>query len=214
MQAQDESDGSFVVHHDPARAVRWFVWGLVVVLAFGGGFEWVSQRMQSTHGGVSGWLIAAAVLAAIALVAAESGHFVFDRKSRVVRWKRTIAWRRLEGTLPFDEVKDVMLESPIGDGGIPSRRITLRLKDGRVLPLRSNYATDHDDGLVKIAEQIRSALGRPSKPAPGDEIAALLAQGKVIEAIKELRRTRGLSLVDAKREVDALALDSLRMVDR
>lgn len=200
METQDEPDGNFVVQHDSTRATRWIVSGAIVTLAFCGGFAWAKQRLE----GLGPWMIAAASLAAIALVAAESGLFVFDKKSRVLRWKRSIAWRQREGSLPFDQVADVTLERPIGDSGIPSRRITLRLQNGEMLPLRSNYKTDHDSELLKLADQIRDALGLPPKPPPGDAIKALVAQGKVVEAVKELRRTRGLSLVEAKREVDAI----------
>jgi hypothetical protein len=200
MQTQDEPDGNFVVQHDSTRGVRWIVWGAIITLAFCGGFAFAKQNVQ----GLGPWMIGAASLAAIALVAAESGFFVFDRKSRVVRWKRSFVGRQREGTLPFDEVEDVTLERPIGDTGVPSRRIALRLQSGKTLPLRSNYKTDRDDELLKIAEQIRETLGLPPKPPPVDAIKTLVAQGRTVEAIKELRRTRGLSLVEAKRAVDAI----------
>jgi hypothetical protein len=200
MKTQDEPDGNFVVQHDSTRGVRWIMWGAIVALAFCGGFAWATKRLE----GISPWMVGAASLAAIALVAAESGLFVFDKKSRVVRWKRSFVGRQREGTLPFDEVEAVTLERPIGDTGVPCRRITLRLQNGKMLPLRSNYKTDRDDELLKIAGQIRDALGLPPTPPPADAIKALVAQGKTIEAIKELRRTRGLSLVEAKREVDAI----------
>jgi hypothetical protein len=170
---------------------------------------------------VRGCLGAAATLVAIGLAAAESGRFAFDRRRRLVAWRRRFAWWRREGTLSFDEVVDVAVETPIGDHGVPSRRLVLRLANGRPLPLRTSYRTDRGDALLRIAERIRATLGRTvplpaaaaaaAGPVAADavsaSVAALVRDGRKIEAIKQLRRARGLSLVDAKREVDALAAE-------
>lgn len=204
MEAKDEVDGTFVVRHGSTRGFRWWL-SAAAVVAIVALVESLRGRLRSSP--ASGWLLAAAVVVALGLAAFESGLFVFDRRQRVVRWKRQRAWRRLEGTLPFDDVADVAVESPIGDSGLPSRRITLRMKSGRRLPLRAGYVTDGDDELVRIAEQIRVAMGQPGQRTPDASAAALVAQGRTIDAIKELRQARGLSLTDAKREVDAMRAD-------
>ena len=50
-------------------------------------------------------------------------------------------------------------------------------------------------------------MGQPGQRTPDASAAALVAQGRTIDAIKELRQARGLSLTDAKREVDAMRAD-------
>ena len=46
--------------------------------------------------------------------------------------------------------------------------------------------------------------GKVTEPAVNDELRKLVAQGKNVEAIKQAREAFGLSLLDAKRYVDAL----------
>jgi hypothetical protein len=204
MQTTDEADGTLVVSHDSTAWFKWMAVGAVALLA-------VAAHDLFTESGrgdrVRGCLGAAATLVAIGLAAAESGRFAFDGRRKVVEWRRRFAWWRREGTLAFDEIADVAIETPIGDEGVPSRRIVLRLASGRVLPLRASYRPDRGDALLRIAERIRATLGKPApsqqQRPQNDAIAALIVAGRKIEAIKELRRTRGLSLVEAKREVDA-----------
>lgn len=49
-----------------------------------------------------------------------------------------------------------------------------------------------------------SADGEVTEPAVNDELRKLVAQGKSVQAVKQAREEFGLSLLDAKRYVDAL----------
>ena len=83
----------------------------------------------------------------------ERTEFAFDRRARVVRWKRRRAFRRRAGEIPFDRIESVAVQSPIGDEGVPSRRVALITRDGEV-PLTLAFAPDHGE-RVALADRIR-----------------------------------------------------------
>jgi hypothetical protein len=123
----------------------------------------------------------------------ETSRFVFDPARRTVEWRRRFLFRERGGTLPFDAIEQVELQVPIGDDGIPSRRVALRLRDGGELPLTVGYAVDFDGSRRALALRLR------------DEARRLASSGRIIEAVKHVRRETGVSLTEAKRRVDELA---------
>jgi hypothetical protein len=86
----------------------------------------------------------------------ERTSFAFDRRERVVRWSRRRAFRRRQGTIPFDRIESVAVQSPVGDDEIPSRRVALITLDGEV-PLTLAYAADRGE-RVALADRIRRFL--------------------------------------------------------
>jgi hypothetical protein len=203
MQVSEEADGKLVVRHDSTRWMRWTMGGAFVLLVVAAHDYWTNSGLTERAEACLG---SAATLVVIGLATAESGRFAFDRRRRIVEWRRRWAWWRREGTIAFADISEVRVESPIGDEGEPSRRIVLKLADGRTLPLRASYTPDGDGALAGLAERLRALVGRPGQPPspPSDAVAALVREGRMIEAIKELRRTRGLSLLEAKQAVDHL----------
>lgn len=98
----------------------------------------------------------------------------------------------------------MVAEVPIGDTGVPNRRVALHLADGSVLPITVGYQPDSDGEIARTAERIRRALGQPSDLSPLDSARLMVERGQIVEAIKILRAGEGLSLTEAKRRVDAL----------
>ena len=107
--------------------------------------------------------------------------------------------------MPFGSIQSVMVERPLGDDGAPSRRINLRMVDGAAIPLDCWISVgcrrSHPDG---IADRFAASLGHNAEETCSADVSTLVAAGKMIEAIKVLRETEGLSLTDAKAHVDAL----------
>jgi hypothetical protein len=135
----------------------------------------------------------------------ETSRFVFDPARRTVEWRRRFLFRERGGTLPFDAIEQVELQVPIGDDGIPSRRVALRLRDGGELPLTVGYSVDFDGSRRALALRLRALLGLPVEPSVDDEARRLASSGRIIEAVKHVRRETGVSLTEAKRRVDKLA---------
>ena len=115
------------------------------------------------------------------------------------RW----GFRTRSGSIPFDQVAGVFAEQPIGDSGIPSRRVVLRTVGGSIVPLTTGYRPDVDGEILKASERIRIMVAR-GETAPPTEIESLIAAHRTIDAIRRLRERDGLSLEDAKRAIDAL----------
>jgi len=202
MDWREEADGSLVVTHGGRS---WLAVGLVIAglgLLAGSAYDWFEHL--SVDDKWAGFLGGGATCLITGLALAEKSRFVFDRRRRTLEWERTHAWAKKAGSVAFDQVRQVRAERPIGDDGAPSRRIVLSLADGTSVPLRAAYVPDGDGALEQLAQRIRVVLGGTPQPPLGDDVAALVAQGRKIAAIKLVRERTGASLLDAKNEVDAL----------
>jgi hypothetical protein len=151
-----------------------------------------------------GLLVGGGMCLAMAVMAFERVRVAIDPVQRTLVWTRTWGFQHRTGSLPFDQVDAVMAERARADEGIPSRRIVVRTKEGRAIPLMMSYRTDSDDAILHAAERIRTLLGTSADHSALASLRALVDAGRVIEAVTVLREAEGLSLTEAKRRVDAL----------
>ena len=151
-----------------------------------------------------GLLGAAATCLLVSVVFLETAWFEFARSTQTIAWRRRWGLRRRSGSLRFGEVQSVQVERPLGDDGTPSPRIILKTTGGAVIPLTVGYQPDPDGGVVQTADRIRALLGLNSDATPAEEVSALIAAGKKIEAIRVVREREGLSLTAAKQRVNEL----------
>ena len=100
-------------------------------------------------------------------------------------------------------MKHVSADRPIGDTGVPSRRVCLHLADGSLLPITVGYRPDNDESISKVAETLRRVLGQ-NPPSTAESAAVLVKQGRTVEAIKIFVDREGLSLSEAKDRVDQI----------
>src|SRR5262249_1829325 len=165
-------------------------------------WEVVSPMSGERLGGLVGGAVTGLVGGLLLL---EDARFAFDRATRTIAWWRRWAWSRREGSLAFDDVTGVRIETPIGDEGVPSRRIVLDVAGARrPLPLTVGFAPDPRGDTLRLAGRIREALGRSRDVPPAEAAAALARLGRTIDAIKLLREAENLSLTEAKRRVDEM----------
>jgi hypothetical protein len=211
MQAAEQPDGTFVISHDRTRLARWFLAaGMVSLLSLAYG-----QRDWSNEG-IKGLLAATAACWLTGLVLWERSAFRFDPWSRTIHWRRRWAWSLAEGSLPFGSVREVLVRSPIGDSGVPSRRLTMKLADGSELPLSRGYLTDHGDRLLALGGRLRQVIGIDAAEVPSD-IEALARAGHTLDAVRLRRQTSGVSLEHAVRDArrpDAVGRDETRSAGR
>lgn len=196
METVEQPDGAFVVSHDRTRLARWLLgFGLVCALLFvypAG--RWSNEQKR-------GLLAGAGVCGLLGLVLWERIRFHFDPASRTIHWRRRWAWSLREGSLPFSGVQDVLVRSPIGDSGVPSRRLSLKLVNGDELPLSGGYLSDHGDRLLTLSGRLRQVLGleREEKGVSRD-VEALTMAGHPLDAVRLQRQTSDVSLERARRE--------------
>lgn len=159
--------------------------------------------------------VGALVFSAGAIFLGERSIFAFDRSFRRLRWRRSNVLTAKSGEIRFDDITGVELQSISGSGTSRSYRIMLRARGGDV-PMTRGYSGNAEKWRP-IAEQIRACIGsggsdgRDGSDRGGDPldsgVAGLVRDGRIIDAVRQLRDTKGLSLKDAQAEVDRLKAD-------
>ena len=201
MQVEEQVGGTLVVTNDGTRFAIWMLL-LGGALGLGAAYDAVaggSERLVGLLGG-------AGTLLAIGLATFERSCFTFDPKSRTAQWRRRWAWWSDEGSLAFSQITGVLVHSPIGDHGVPSRRICLCVTGRRDLPLTASFRPDFDGAILALGDRLRALIGCTKPQAANasvasDNVAALARAGRRIDAVKLLRQTKGVGLKEAMREV-------------
>lgn len=154
----------------------------------------------------------AVAMAVFAVLSLSKYTVVFDATQRMVRWKIMRFGRGRAGSMPFDAVKDVVLQSEPGRSGRPTYRLAILTAEGP-MPLSSGYGGTSDRCLAtqsQILQLLRPGQA-PAATAAATSIAAsmdssvrtMVAQGRKIDAIK-LLTSMGISLTEAKQHVDEI----------
>src|SRR5258705_5805821 len=119
MESREEADGTLIVSHDSRRlALFLFALGALFLLTLA--YD-LTLGTRGTNRAV-GLVGAAATCIPSGLMFFETAGFAFDARRRRIDWRRRFAFSRRRGSLLFEEIRDVAIEPPIGDEGIPSRR--------------------------------------------------------------------------------------------
>ncbi|MBI3802174.1 MAG: hypothetical protein HY282_00225 [Nitrospirae bacterium] len=146
-----------------------------------------------------GFIGAAITCGVIYLGSYEESLFTFHSGARFLTWKRKRSLLEKEGTLPFDRITQVILQSPIGNSRYyPKARVTLLTRETE-LPLSIAYEQDEMNQV--IAERIRCRLGLSVERLVPDAVQSLIDRGLDLDAVRLLREKEGLSLMEAKNKV-------------
>ena len=200
MTATPQPDGSLLLTYDGSGFSKGAI-AISLVLLITAAYDYFigtrgDERMIAL-------LASAALTALMALVLLEQSRFRLDPVTRLIEWESRWGFSRRSGLLKFADVQHVSVEVPLGDSGVPSRRIVLHLSDGSLLPVTKGYRPDNGDEILKTADAVRGLLGQPA-PSTADSVRALIAQGNTIAAIKVLREREGIGLTEAKQRVEEI----------
>ena len=201
MDTREDTDGSLVLTYDSSLWTKWLIGATLVLIGTAAYDYFIGARGDQR---LIGLLAGAATTALSALVMLEQSTFRVDPRSRLIEWEQRWGFRRRAGITTFADIKHVSAERPIGDSGVPSRRVCLHLADGSLLPVTVGYRTDADQKITKAAEALRTVLGQDAVPSPAESARVMIEQGRTVEAIKILVEREGLSLADAKHRVDQI----------
>ena len=201
MTTTEEANGSILLTYDSSRWTKWLIGGTLLMLVTAAYDYFIGARRDDR---LIGLLAGAATLALTALVILEQSRFRLDPVSRLIEWEQRWGFRRRAGVTPFADVTHVSVERPIGDTGVPSRRLVLHLADGTLLPVTVGYKPDVDEAIAKAGEMVRRVLGQNPAPSPAESARVLVQQGRSVEAVKILVEREGLSLTEAKTRVDQI----------
>lgn len=161
-------------------------------------------------------LVPAALFVLFAFLSLRKTTIVFDSLRRMVDWQRLRYIERSSGSIPYDDIKDIVVETTTGG---TSGRATYRLAiltPQASWPMSDGYG-GNGDRYASLGKEIReflklgpsaNAATAPSS-APDDanldtSIRALLAQGRKIDAIALLRTMKEIDLAAAKQHVDEI----------
>ena len=179
------------------------VWISVFLLCFAGfvGFQAISR-------GVPRWWIMVGLLGLFAFVSWRRETVTFDAARQQVEWVRRRAFSLKSGTLPFSEVMGIGMDSITDNHGYLTYRLTILTSDTPV-PMSDAYGGG-EAYYESLRKQILEFLGMDqsakSAPEPGDEasIRALLAQGRKVDAIEQMRGRYQLGLAEAVERVNEI----------
>jgi hypothetical protein len=200
MTTREDADGALLLTYDSSLFTKWLIGATLVLLGTAAYDYFIGTRGDER---MIGLLAGAATCAITALVMLEQVNFRVDPQSRLIEWEQRWGFRQRAGVTPFADIRHVSVEQPIGDTGVPSRRVCLHLADGSLLPITVGYRPDGDEQISKAAEKLRAVLGQ-RQPTPAESVRILIEQGRTVEAIKILVEREGLSLAEAKDRVDQI----------
>lgn len=200
MDLREEVDGALLLTYDSSRWTMWLIGATVLMLVTAVYDYFIGARGDERLIGLLG---GATTTGLIALVMLEQCRFRLDPISRLIEWEQRWGFRRRAGVVPFSEITHVSVDVPIGDTGIPSRRVVLHLANGTLLPITVGYKPDVDGAIERAAETIRVVLGHRA-PTTADSVRVLVQQGRRIDAVKLLVEKENLTLTEAKQRIDRL----------
>lgn len=130
----------------------------------------------------------------------ETSSFAFDKLYKRLTWSTWSLRKRASGAVPFADILSVNLQS-ISDSDGSTYRVVLHTANG-LLPMTRAYSgtLQHWDA---IAERIRAIIGPRTLPED-DDIRALIREGRIVDAVRQLREAKGVDLITAKTEIDRL----------
>lgn len=201
VDVKKAEDGSLLLTYDGRLWSKWLLGGAMLMAATAIYDMTIGTRGDGRLIGLIGGI---ATCAGAAAVMWETARWRVDPFHRRIEWDRRWAFQHRSGTLPFADVRHVAIEVPIGDDGVPSRRVVLHMLDGSMIPVTVGYRPDADNRIAGAAEALRALLGHDAKPPVDEVVRALLASGRKVDAVKVLVEQEQLSLSDAKARIDAL----------
>lgn len=144
-----------------------------------------------------------------ALVCWRREVVTFDAIRQEARWRRRRAFKLVEGTIPFTEIKGIDIDSRSSDPrGALTYRLTILTSESAV-PMSDVYAGNwsrYDALRLEILAFLQMEPNEQSSPGLADETAirSLLTHGRKIDAIERLRSCQNISLAEATDRTNAI----------
>lgn len=156
MQATQHSDGTLTLYYDGSAWAKFLFTLAAVSLVAAAYLFWAGENESERFQGL---LLGVLILVIGGFACLETALVKIDPRSQTIRWSKRIAVWKTSGKLGFQDVKDVVIQSPTGTIKVPFQRIALQLQDGTLMPL--TYGARPDDGRLRNATALcKKALHR------------------------------------------------------
>jgi len=126
----------------------------------------------------------------------------FDGAARCLTWSKWSPLGRTGGTVAYDDIQNVTVETMSGMDSTSTARVVIHTVADKI-PLTVHYSASLDS-WEPVATRIRQLVGLNTADLTDDSLRALVAEGRKIDAIRQLREKSGMSLADAKPAVEGL----------
>jgi len=157
-----------------------------------------------------GWRERAVPMAVVTILALVVGMvfskysvFRFDRRQRILVWRRRGLLRAEGGSVPFDRIRFAVVES-ITDSSALEYRVALTTDDGSI-PLTPYYTLGAGERCERLRDLINQVVGAEPLSRPEADIRALARGGHPVRAVALAKQRLGLSTTEATRLVDEAA---------
>jgi hypothetical protein len=201
MKISLSSKDRLTVSVDESKMAKFLLVVLVVFTIMS--FRKFSQESDLLH---KGWFIAFLIscvfLFGAVLATFEKATFEFNTTTQIVLWKRKRIWSQRSGGILFSSIRDIGVQGMVGDCNRPLSRRVVIFTDSEQIPIRIAYMPDNNSECLKIAEQLKQFIGKPTTDMVTDNVRELALSGQKMDAIRLVRKERGISLEEAIRLVD------------
>ena len=136
------------------------------------------------------------------LLFTEKSIFDFNNISKQLLWSRKRFFKKKEGIISFHNINKVIVENSKSSNSRPNCRVALIMNSEKI-PISVAYL-GNSKVCWDVAEKIRQVLEHSESDLIDDSIREMINLGSDIEAIKLIRDQKGLSLTEAKQELDRL----------
>jgi len=159
---------------------------------------------EITHRELPGCVIGALVFFGGGCLFAKRSVFDFDLVTQQLRWHRRGLFGHKGGVVLFESITSVAVESssfPLTS--VLSYRVTLYTTQGTI-PMTESYGLGEGPGCEQVRAAICQALQKSLAGQMENDILALAAAGRKLDAIKLVARRYKLSVTQATQFVDDL----------
>lgn len=194
MKVERENNGNLSIIYDGTR-LSILSLGVFVAALVWLAFEYVNagsgtERFQGLVGTSITFLL-------IGIIFWEKSEFRFDAGRKELLWKKARYFRYRSGRIHFSDIKAIIIGSPVGDEGLPSRRIELIMKQ-ETLPITTSYKSYKDEFILTLTSELKELVGLRLHATPEERAKELQELGRIVEAVKVLTKESGMSVTEAK----------------
>jgi hypothetical protein len=129
--------------------------------------------------------------------------FRFDRRRRVLVWRRRGLLRAEGGSVPFDAIRSAVVET-VTDSSALQYRVALTT-DGGSIPLTLYYSLGAGERCERLRDRINQFVGTEPLRHPDADIRAMASGGHSVRAVALAKQQLGLSTSEATRMIDEAA---------
>jgi hypothetical protein len=174
---------------------------LFVIVALVGFIQDIVSGVYSTRREVGMAVCALAGLGAAALFIKRS-VFEFDRRRRILTWRRDGLFRAKAGCVPFDKIRAATVESITGDSTSVLRYRTAVATDDGTIPITEYYTLGGGERCERTRDEINRFVDPEAVVSADNDIREMARAGHSVRAVAMAKQKLGLSTSEAVRYVD------------